>query len=354
MPELFDPQPKDDPRVLYGREKELAELTNHIEEKRWVVLLGPRRIGKTSLARCAARALGYQCVVADAREDSDLAHALVSSLTATREEASVSARAGFQVPQLPISVDVAYSKSFLTSTLDRLLEDKRKKRRLVVLLDEAQWFRNPRGVVKLLAHVYDYHYEKATFVITGSAVGVMRSITEPEARSALFGRALTMMEVERWSPSVSLGFLREGCKEKKLPYDEGRMARVVDEIGGIPGWLTLFGYHYAAMKTATASITESALRKTKNEGMKIIRDELESVSRIAAGWERQMNILKELASGPKRFTELAESSGLPNTVLTRHLTMLHRLRYIEHDREERYVIIDPMLRDFLRKEKSSS
>ena len=77
MADLFSPQPKDDPKALYGREKELADLADHLEERRWVVLLGPRRIGKTSLARCAVAKLGHECVVADARQDNDLAHGLV-------------------------------------------------------------------------------------------------------------------------------------------------------------------------------------------------------------------------------------------------------------------------------------
>jgi AAA+ ATPase superfamily predicted ATPase len=321
-----------------------VDLTRYIEDRRWVVLLGPRRIGKTSLARCATAELGYQCTVVDAREDSNLAHALVSSLATKGGGKDTSARAGLQIPHTPFSLDVTYSKSAIAKTLDRLLEQRSK--RTVLLLDEAQWFRNPRGVVMLLAHIYDYHYEKVTCLITGSAVGVMGSITEPDARSALFGRAITTMEVERWSPSVSLGFLKEGCREKKLPYSDGPMSRVVDEIGGIPGWLTLFGYHYASLQTVDV---EGALRKTKEEGMKIIREELASISRIAVGRERQIGILRELSAGNRRFGELVEAAGLPHQVLLRHLAMLQRLRYVEKDRDERYTIIDPMLKDFLSK-----
>ena len=343
--DLFDPQPKDDPRALYGREKELADLTKHLEEGRWVVLLGPRRIGKTSLAKCAVAKLGYDSVVADARHDSDLAHALVSSFASTKK-ADASISAGIQLPaHVPFSASFAYSRSFFAQTLDRLLSEKRK--RVVVLLDEAQWFKNPRGVVKLLAHMYDYHYRKATLVITGSAVGVMRSITEPDAKSALFGRAITTMEIGRWSPSVSLGFLEEGCSEKKLPYDEGQMSRVVDEIGGIPGWLTLFGYIYGTSRLPARERTEDALGQTKSEGMKILKEELASVSRIAAGWERQLMLLRQLTSGGKRFTELAALSRLPNQVLSRHLAMLQRLRYVEKDEGDRYIITDPILKEFL-------
>lgn len=344
--DLFDPQPKDDPKALYGREKELADLTKHLEEGRWVVLLGPRRIGKTSLAKCAVAKLGYDSAVVDARQDSDLAHALVSSLASTKK-ADASISAGIQLPaHIPLSAGVAYSRSFFAQTLDHLLNEKRRKR-VVVLLDEAQWFKNPRGVVKLLAHIYDYHYRKATLVITGSAVGVMRSITEPDAKSALFGRAITTMEIGRWSPSVSLGFLEKGCSEKKLPYDEGQMSRVVDEIGGIPGWLTLFGYVYGTSRLPTRERIEDALERTKREGMKILKEELASVSLLAAGWERQLKLLRQLASGGKRFTELAVLSGLPNQVLSRHLAMLQRLRYVEKDEDDRYVITDPILKEFL-------
>lgn len=334
---LFDPSPKSDPRFLYSRDKELNDLATHLRERLWIILLGPRRIGKTSLARCALAKLGYRYLVIDSRENSDLAQALTSSFISS--ERSFQAQAGVALP--PLSISVSYSKTWLKDVLDSFL---RKIDRLVVLIDEAQWLRNPRGVAMLLAHIYDYHYDKVTLIITGSAVGVMKSITEPGARSPLYGRAMTRMEIQRWSPSVSLGFLREGCREKRLSFNESFMVKVVDTLDGIPGWLTLFGYNYSL----NPKQSDTSLKRTLDEAMKIVAEEIESVSKIAAGWARQMRVLRELSKGPKRFSELAQAASLTNQALSRHTDMLERLHYIEKNQNSKYMITDPILEEFVR------
>ena len=66
---LFDPQPKKEPYDLYGREKELTALVDDLKNKRWVVLLGPRRVGKTSLAQCAAKRTIRQTSVDECSKD---------------------------------------------------------------------------------------------------------------------------------------------------------------------------------------------------------------------------------------------------------------------------------------------
>lgn len=340
LPALFDPSPKNDPRFLYGRDKELRDLVTHIKEKRWVILLGPRRIGKTSLARCAIAKIRCKNVLVDSRANNDFAGALVSSLIGAG--GSLQAQVGLAATPLPLTIGVSYNRSAFKEGLDRLLK---RIDRLVVIIDEVQWLRNPRGVTMLLAHIYDYHYDRVTLVITGSAVGVMRSIAEPGAKSPLYGRAIVRMEVGRWSPSVSLGFLKEGCNEKRIHYHEDFMAKVVDTLDGIPGWLTLYGYNYSLDPREAVD----PLRKTLDEALKIVSEEMESVSKIAVGWHRQLKILKELSVGPRRFMEMAEAVRINNQALSRHLDMLQRLRYIEKDNEGRYSMIDPILIEYVKR-----
>jgi len=50
---LFDLNPKESPKELFAREKELDELVRLVEARRWVALLGPRMVGKTSLIKVA-------------------------------------------------------------------------------------------------------------------------------------------------------------------------------------------------------------------------------------------------------------------------------------------------------------
>ncbi|GBC73845.1 hypothetical protein HRbin04_01252 [archaeon HR04] len=54
---LFSLHPKETTEDLFGREQEIKELINLVREKRWVAILGPRMVGKTSLIKAANREL---------------------------------------------------------------------------------------------------------------------------------------------------------------------------------------------------------------------------------------------------------------------------------------------------------
>lgn len=342
MVTLFDTHPKSDPKYLYGREKELNDLVGHVKNGDWVVLLGPRRVGKTSLARCTATKLGIRTVVIDARIESDFARGLVNGLSGPQIIKNI--QGSVAIPHVPVSVSAAYTKAFLAQPLEQLLSSVKKE--LLVIVDEAQWLKNPRGVAMLMAHIFDYRHEKMTFVITGSAVGVMRTITEPGAKSPLYGRAMTTMNIRKWrDASTSLTFLREGCKQNKVSLSDDELGDVIDTLDGVPGWLTLFGSHFAESKDAGR-----AMDLTRNEAMKIVKEELESTAKIALGWSRQLSILRTISKkNMKKFNEIANELGLPNKALSRNLDMLQRLQYIEADEERNYTIIDPIVKEFMRR-----
>jgi AAA+ ATPase superfamily predicted ATPase len=340
MVTLFDTHPKSDPRYLYGRDKELNDLVGHVKNGDWVVLLGPRRVGKTSLARCTATKLGIRTVVIDARIQSDFAQGLVNGLSGTR---TVHIQGSAAIPHMPVSVSAGYTKTLLAQPLEQLLSSVKKQ--LLVIVDEAQWLKNPRGVAMLMAHIFDYRHEKMTFIITGSAVGVMRTITEPGAKSPLYGRAMTTMNIRKWrDASTSLTFLREGCRQNRVLLTDDELGDVVDALDGVPGWLTLFGSHFSESKEAA-----KAMDLTRNEAMKIVREELESTSRIALGWPRQLSILKTISRKNMKFNEIASELGLPNKTLSRNLDMLERLQYVEGDEEKNYTIIDPIVREYIKR-----
>ncbi len=330
---LFDTQPKSDPRYLYGREKELETLVGYLKEKDWVILLGPRRVGKTSLARCAIAKLGYKSIVIDARENSNFMQSLLTSLKGSK--ATLGIKAEIKIPHLPLNLGVNYNKVFLKETMEEILG---KTKRLFILVDEAQWLRNPRGVVMLLAHIYDYYYDKVTFVITGSTIGVMKSIIEPGAKSPLYGRAVTKMDVKRWGSSVSLGFLKAGTEEANLKLDTKTGILIEENLDGLPGWLTLFGYNYAHMKNS-----DRALKETIKEAKKIVAQEIESIGELGIGSERLIIVIKALAKGQMRFVDLLQETGFNNTSLSKYLDTLNKLGYIDKDNRGNYTISDPIL-----------
>ena len=50
---LFDLHPKEQPNSMYGKDDDLAKITGHLSQRRWITILGPRMVGKTSLAKAA-------------------------------------------------------------------------------------------------------------------------------------------------------------------------------------------------------------------------------------------------------------------------------------------------------------
>ncbi len=333
---LFDTKPKSDPHFLYGREKELENLVDYLSEKNWVILLGPRRIGKTSLAECAITKLKQKAVILDARENNNFVKGLNDALA---KEGSISIKAGIKVPHLPINLEIDYKKNLSTKNLNSAIK---KTKHFFVLIDEAQWLKNPKKVVMLLAHLYDYYYENITFIITGSMIGVMKSIIDPGAQSPLYGRAITKMEIKRWGSSTSISFLKAGTKEIGLDLDDKSAVNIEEHLDGLPGWLTLFGYNYSHIKNPNSALTE-----TIKEAKKIISQELKSIAELGIGSPRLLAILKGLSKEPMRFVDLLDSTGFSNAVLSNHLNTLNKLGYVEKNEKDRYFISDPMLAQFI-------
>lgn len=82
------------------------------------------------------------------------------------------------------------------------------------------------------------------------------------------------------------------------------------------------------------------------EASRIVKDELESVSKFSVGWARQLSILKEIAKGSKNFTEIGRNLRINNTALSHNLDMLNRLGYISKQPNGEYVVIDPMVFEY--------
>ena len=334
---IFDTKPKSDPHFLYGREKELELLVQYLKQKDWVILLGPRRIGKTSLAKCAITKLGYKSIIIDARNNNNFEQALIKSLG--KYESTLSIEAKIEAPHLPVKLGIDYNRKFSSADLDTVLK---KTGRLIILVDEAQWLHNPRRVSMLLAYLYDTYYDKVTFVITGSMIGIMKSIVDPASRSPLYGRATTKMEIKRWGSSTSISFLKSGTREVGLRMDDRTGVIIEEALDGLPGWLTLFGYNYMHLKNQNTALTN-----TIKEAKKIVSDELESISDLGLGMKRLIQIMQELSREPLKFTDLLDATNFSNAVLSNHLNTLERLGYVEKNTDGKYLINDPILAAYI-------
>jgi hypothetical protein len=127
--------------------------------------------------------------------------------------------------------------------LDKLSEIAEKEGgRVIIVFDESQKLRKLKGYNLLYPITYDNLRVK--FIFTGSEIGMIYdSLKLDKPNSPLYGRAYTEVNVNPFSKDMSIEFLRKGFEELKIKIKE-ELEDAVNTLGGIPGWLTYYGFNY--------------------------------------------------------------------------------------------------------------
>jgi len=355
---LFDPRPKDKKEELFDRESELKALRESVEKYPITLLLGIRRVGKSSILRVALKEIGG--VYVDVREvyfsssgwiskeslSRSLERALNSVDTTLRRKLVGTMRnvKGVEIAGLKLTL----SREVLLTDVLRALNDVGA----VIAFDEAQYLRfyggrGGKDLRAMIAYAYD-NLENLSFVLSGSEVGLLHDfVGVDDYDSPLYGRAYSVVTVNPFSKSQSVEFLRRGFEEANVTFDESILERAVEFLDGIPGWLVEFGYGFIHGKSLEEAI-ESVMVKAR----KFLEGELRELEKRS---ERYLLILKAIASGVDRFSMIKEyvrarSGTLQNPRLAEQLKNLEKMGWIRkiHGKETRYEITDPVVLKVLR------
>ncbi|MCI4318851.1 MAG: ATP-binding protein [Thermoplasmata archaeon] len=350
---LFDLAPKDRPSSLFGRDAELAELVRLIDAGRWVVVLGPRMVGKTSLIKAANRKIRRPAIYVNlwgARGTGGFVQAFLHGLNSsgslfTKLRGAIRRLDGLSVGTRGVSVSAP--RRPLRTVWDLLDVIGQEAGRSVIEFDEIQEVAAASGsILRMLANVFNSH-PGVEFVFTGSRFGVVRALLDPSDDSPLFGRPPATLHLTPFDPTTAVRFLQSGLRESKLRVDPGELERVVGRsLDGLPGWLTLFGNQLTVGRRSV----EEAERSTVREGRKVVRSELAHFleGRHAPTYWPALRILAGGASWGELRTGLTVRRGTPvndNTVGTL-LRTLTQAEIIKQD-NGRYWIPDPMVRGFV-------
>ncbi len=360
----FSEGPKTSLSGFYDREQELSRLTAAVKSgSRMVLVLGVRRVGKTSLIRAALNTMGTPYIFLDLRalpsydyrslygivaEEINRALPLHKRLVeAFRGVRGVSVGAG------GISIELGREKPRLTSILKALDRwSSREGFNLPVVLDEAQELRFFQGGRKgldfrrLLAYCYD-NFEHITFIISGSEVGLLyKLLALDDPKSPLFGRRCERIIVERLDRDRSLEFLKMGFRHHNLEVDDGVLEQVVKELDGIIGWLAYFGAEYvSAVRVGTRPDTAELLQIIRSKAVSLCASELEEINRRSPLYT---GLLAGLREGEKTFTDLKHNlerifkRTVSKPQLARLLNTLEQLSLIEKT-SRGYRVLDPLV-----------
>jgi len=352
---LFDLNPKESPKELFGRDKELDELVRLIKARRWIAVLGPRMVGKTSLIKVGNKRLeetGIKAVYVNlwgAKRTQGLLNALANGLNSSKGllqkiKDSVGRIEGVSIG--PGGISISFSKKPMRTTWDLLSVIGREAGDCVIELDEVQELAVISGnLLKLLANIFNT-YPNVVFVFTGSMFGLMKTLLEPGPTSPLYGRSPAKLYLAPFDGGQAANFLRKGFEEYHVTIKENLLAEAAERLDGIPGWLTLYGNNVAVRKLPH----HEALEETVSEGVKIVKGELEH---FLEGRDRIAHLAAlKVAAIPGRWGEIKGAIETVKGYAVNDATVyaiLERLKaaMLVYEEGGVYRVNDPMLRTVL-------
>jgi hypothetical protein len=317
---LFDLKPKETPKDLFDRAEEQAELARLVDAGSWVIVLGKRMAGKTSLIKTFAKARGgvYLNLLA-ARGVEDLARNLMAESGVRLEQV------GLDLTPLHIRWTRVAAQG-LARVKDR-----------VVVFDEIQEISSPY-LLRLLKSAWD-SYRKLRVVFSGSYIGILKGLVNPHPGSPLFGRSPATIVLKPFLPEASKEFLKVGFREhRRVAVGSDEVEEVVGKLNGYVGWLTYYGHLRCIRRLRHAE----ALQATITEGAKILQGE---VNHFLTKRRRDLylKVLRMTAVGA-RWSELRRELAVNSKTLRDVLKALTSVMMVE-ERDGFYWIEDPILRE---------
>jgi hypothetical protein len=352
---LFNLNPKEFPKELFGREKELDELVRLIKARRWIAILGPRMVGKTSLIKAANVKLekaGVKAIYVNlwgAKGTHGLLNALAQGLN--KENSVLQKIKGIAdrtegVSLGPGGISISLSKRPMTTMWDLLGAIGKRAGDCVIELDEVQELSAISGhLLRLLANIFNTH-PNVVFIFTGSMFGLMKTLLEPRSTSPMYGRSPAKLYLEPFSKEKSSEFLKKGFQECHEATTEEQIEEAVEKLDGIPGWLTLYGNNVAIRKLPH----KKAIEETISEGMKITKDELEH---FLQGRDRTTYLATlKVAATSARWREIKAGIEARRNAVANDATVQNALENLKaamliNEEEGVYTVKDPMLRTLL-------
>ncbi len=323
---LFDLKPKEKLKDLFGRKEDYDELSRLIDSGSWVAVLGKRMTGKTSLIKTFANETkGTYINLLGVRGLEGLATRLLEQ---SRE---------FLVKE--VGVDFKFVQAKWSRVAQDALSMLRSKH--VIVLDEIQDVASSPYLLKVLKASWDTYHE-LRIIFSGSYIGIMRSLLDPDEGSPLYGRSPAKMVLKPFSVKDSKAFLLAGFKEHPdVNVSEDQIEEAVEKLGGYAGWLTYYGNFRCIRRMSH----ERALSETKREGSKIISSELKNFLKNRRK-DLYLRALRVCSHGA-RWTELKRELKINSKVLSFILDSLKSVDLVEEE-EGYYWIDDPILKEAIK------
>ncbi|ARM75245.1 AAA family ATPase [Acidianus manzaensis] len=341
----FDFRPKETRNDLFDREEELKELHSSLSFP-IILLTGIRRIGKTSVLKVFLNELNEPYALIDVRSPLNSYEALYSTFSAVLSQINRKGKisevlkhySGISLVGLNISLSWNKDKSSLQQVFDKIDESGK----VVIAFDEAQNLRGKLGseFLSLLSHCYDY-CKNVTFILTGSEIGLLYDFLKiDDPSSSLFGRHVKEIRLERFDDKKSKEFLEKGFSQINLSPPDEIIDYAVENLDGMVGWLTEFGYMCYEKREANKEFVDEILKLAQ----KMISEELSHFSK------EYITVIEAIAKGLSKWNEIKDymekkrKRVIYDAEIGRYLENLQKRGYVVKTGKGNYEIVDPVIK----------
>lgn len=349
---MFSASTPTSPDGFFNRERELARLEDAVDKlqrgaPKWLCLVGPRKVGKTSLlreverrTRASAKAPGF--VVVDVFETLPVSIEVFRHVAVQAVEVLLSRDAGrslaaelgvpaawraalVQSPrfrELPAALQTVLGELpttplegvGLTTVLnvpERLAEA--LGAHLVMAIDEFQELaalsgaRGGPDVMALLRSVWQRH-RRTTYVVSGSARSTLLELTTSQASP--FFQHFEVMEVAPFDEAHAVQLLVQASRDGRERIDEALARRIFAAVGGSPFYLQVMGEAVSdEAGEADARLLGALQRALFSETGRLSLYFLNEFHRLVGRATTLAATLNALAHGPRSLTEVSTTIG---------------------------------------------
>ncbi|WGS64902.1 ATP-binding protein [Marinitoga aeolica] len=295
---------------FYNRKKEIYFFENNIineKNKKFVVMYGRRRIGKTTLIKEVFK---------------NKKNVLYYFVEVKKEET------------LLIDLSLSFSKAIYSNWYD-LFSDLFVKYDYVIFDEFQNFFKVNQEILYSLQHAWDENKNNTKLIVLGSYVGMMKKIFT-DKKMPLYGRNDYIMKIKEFPLKDSIIMLKD------FGYNIIEAFEIYAMIGGIPKYLWLFEKK-KSLKELIYDIFLDDFSPLREEAKNIL------ISEFGSEHKSYFSILETLAGDIKTSSEIADISGIPITNVSKYIKELSEIYEIiskktpllyQKKKNMKYAIID--------------
>ncbi len=335
----FEIEPKGRKKDFFNYDYEYGQVKKALQRKEKIIaVVGVRRVGKTSLLNLVYNETASLKLWLDGRIVTDPKKEIFAAIYET-------AKAGKpkifgKIESLNLSAFGVGLDIKLGSESQLEIEKKiRGSGHICVFIDEAQRM-GTSDLADVLSYIYD-RFPQVSFIISGSEIGLVEEILgEGDGEHPLFGREIVKVAIPRLDRNRAMDYLKKGFTQLKFDVGEKELNEAIDELDGLMGWLTLYGYEKGVKKS------KDALGKTSQGAAQIAASELVHFFRKTKNRKLYLSILRNVNG--TGWEELRSHAGkdfgkrLNPNLFTFALGRLASHSFVEK-RDEKYYLSDPLL-----------